>query len=62
VDRLETVADVNGDGRLDILDAYRLALAIEEGGELLAAWDSDGDGTVGAGDVDAVARMAVSLL
>jgi hypothetical protein len=61
-DRGETVGDVNGDGRLDILDAYRLAFTIEEGGELLAAWDADGDGTVGAQDVDTLARMAVSLL
>jgi hypothetical protein len=58
----EFVGDVNGDGRLDILDAYRLAVTLEEGGELLAAWDADGDGSVGVPDVDALARKAVSLL
>lgn len=54
--------DVNGDGRIDILDAYRLAVTLERGGDLLTAWDADGDGMVDPRDVDALARMAVSVL
>ena len=53
--------DVNGDGRLDILDAYRLALDLEQG-QSVARWDADGDGEVGRPDVDTLARRAVSLM
>ena len=45
----------------EIEPAVAAIFCIEEGGGLLAAWDADGDGTVGARDVDTLARMAVSL-
>ena len=62
-------ADIDGNGRVDILDAFRLARHIEARGpadptrsdaaEL--GWDLNGDGRVDQGDVDLVAFAAVRL-
>lgn len=53
-------ADVNRDGRVDVLDAFLLARALDQG--TAPAWgDVDGDGRVDASDVDAVARRAVRI-
>lgn len=54
-------ADVNGDGAVDILDAYALATALEAGRDTPPAADVNRDGTVDSADVDAIARRAVSL-
>ena len=54
--------DVDGSGRVDILDALALARAIES--EDVAAdlpWDMNGDGTVDQRDVDVVAQRAVRI-
>lgn len=53
--------DVTGDGRIDILDAFRLALAMKGGGKTDPAWDADGDGRVDTADVERLARLAVNL-
>lgn len=54
-------ADIDGNGRVDILDALRLARHIEARGPDQAEWDLNGDGQVDRGDVDLVAFAAVRL-
>ena len=53
--------DVDGNGRVDILDAFALARHIEASGERRQHWDVNGDGDVNQVDVDTVAMAAVSL-
>jgi len=57
----ERRADLDGNGRVDILDAFRLARAIESRGPTETEWDVNGDGRVDRDDVDAVAFAAVRL-
>jgi hypothetical protein len=52
--------DVNRDGRVDVLDAFALARALEAGGGR-REWDLNRDGAVDDRDVDAVALAAVAL-
>lgn len=52
--------DVDGSGRVDILDAFLLARKVE-GGPAAAGEDVNGDGVVDRADVDRVAAMAVSV-
>ena len=47
--------------RVDILDAYRLALQLEAGAQPDAQWDKNGDGRVDTADVDWIARASVAL-
>jgi hypothetical protein len=54
-------ADIDGSGRVDILDAFRLARHLESGGPAAAEWDLTGDGRVDREDVDAAAFAAVRL-
>jgi hypothetical protein len=54
-------ADIDGNGRVDILDAFRLARNIEARGPADLRWDLNGDGRVDKDDVDVVARAAVRL-
>jgi len=53
--------DVNGDGCVNILDAFVLAKALERGGARRGEWDWSGDGRVDRADVEWVARAAVSI-
>ena len=53
--------DVNGDGRLDILDALALAQAVERGRPAVPAWDVNADGRVDAADADRVAQRVVTI-
>ena len=53
--------DFDGDGRVNILDAFALARQIESSGEPDREWDMNGDGTVNRADVDRLAMAAVSL-
>lgn len=53
--------DVNGDGRVNILDAFVLAKALETDGERDGEWDLSGDGRVDGADVELLARAAVSV-
>ena len=53
--------DINGDGRIDMLDAYLLAKHIKDGDRLDPRWDMNGDGVIVQRDIDAIAAIAVSL-
>ncbi len=53
--------DIDGSGRVDILDAFLLARHIESAAGPRNDWDMNGDGTVDRTDVDMIARAAVSL-
>ena len=54
-------ADVDGNGRVDILDAFLLARRIEAREALGEELDLNGDGVVDEKDVDAIAQRAVKL-
>ncbi len=54
-------ADIDLNGRVDILDAFKLARHIESDARPDARWDINGDGLVNRTDVDNVARAAVRL-
>jgi hypothetical protein len=54
-------ADVDGNGRVDILDAFRLARSIEAQAPVDERWDLNGDGRLDQDDVDLVASAAVRL-
>lgn len=56
---LTQAADINHDGRVNILDAYVLAQKIKNHEPLDPAWDLNGDGVVDQKDVDLIAGMAV---
>jgi len=53
--------DIDGDGRVDILDAFALARRLKAREALDAACDINGDGAVNRADVDTVATAAVRL-
>lgn len=53
--------DVDGSGRVDILDAYLLALRLERGAGANARLDVNGDGVVDRADVERIARMSVAV-
>ncbi len=55
------VVDFDRNGRVDILDAFKLARQIELASNTGASLDINGDGLVNRGDVDTVAMAAVSL-
>ena len=55
------VEDVNGDGRVDILDAFALARRVESGPTPGRRLDLNRDGRVDRTDVDLVAAAAVRL-
>jgi len=57
----ERRADLDGNGRVDILDAFRLARHVESRGPAAGEWDINNDGRVDRDDVDAVAFAAVRL-
>ena len=53
--------DIDGNGRIDILDAFALARHIERRGAAGGDWDFNHDGRVDQLDIDAVALSAVRL-
>jgi hypothetical protein len=53
--------DIDLNGRVDILDAFKLARHVESAGALDAKWDFNADGQVNRKDVDVVASAAVRL-
>jgi len=54
-------ADVDANGRVDILDAFQLARQIETRGPVAPQWDLNGDGRIDQDDVNLVALAAVRL-
>jgi hypothetical protein len=59
--QLAQIADINHDGRVDILDAYSVARRIARHEPLNSAWDVNGDGVVDQKDVDIIANLAVHV-
>ncbi len=59
--QVAVLGDANADGRVDILDAFVVARAIEHQEKLPPAWDVNGDGVVDQKDVDLIAQMAVNV-
>lgn len=53
--------DIDGSGRVDILDAFTLARHLKAGESIRSEWDINQDGTINQTDVDAVAMTAVQL-
>ena len=53
--------DIDGNGRVNIVDALVLAQGIETPDAVKKEWDVNGDGRVDRVDVDTVAMAAVSL-
>ncbi len=54
-------ADIDANGRVDILDAFQLARRIEAHGPTVPQWDVNGDGRIDKDDVNLVASAAVRL-
>jgi hypothetical protein len=59
--QIARAGDIDGNGRVDIVDAYVVARAIAHHGPLERGWDVNGDGVVDQKDVDLIARMAVRV-
>jgi hypothetical protein len=57
----QVAEDINGDGRVDILDAYLLARRVQNHENILPIWDFNHDGAIDKRDVDVIAVAAVSL-
>jgi hypothetical protein len=55
------LCDIDTSGRVDILDAFALARALEAKNPTRREWDVNGDGVVNRGDVDAIAMSAVRI-
>jgi hypothetical protein len=53
--------DADGDGRVDIVDALRVARSIGHTSTVAPAWDANADGRLDQRDVDAIASTAVRL-
>ncbi|MCZ6655434.1 MAG: dockerin type I domain-containing protein [Planctomycetota bacterium] len=53
--------DIDGNGRVNILDALALARNIKDNRVADRMWDFNGDGLIDRKDVDTVAQSAVSL-
>lgn len=53
--------DVDGNGLVDIRDAFAVARAIQAGHTTVPEWDRNGDGKVDGADVDLIALTAVTL-
>ena len=53
--------DIDENGRVDILDAFKLARFVESAEVTGQKWDFNGDGHVNSKDVDLVASAAVRL-
>ena len=59
---VEVVAgDIDRSGRVDIIDAYALALRLKSGEPVEADWDLNGDGKVDDEDVDEIGRRSVAV-
>jgi hypothetical protein len=56
----ESGPDFDGNGRIDVLDAFHVARGIAAG-HARPEWDFDGNGRVDRGDADELARRAVRV-
>lgn len=55
------VGDTDGNGIVDVRDAFTVARAIDRDGPTLAAWDVVSDGVVDQWDVEFIMSLAVAL-
>jgi len=53
--------DIDRSGRVDILDAFRIAIALDRNEPTESAWDVTGDGLITVADVDTIAQAGVAL-
>ena len=53
--------DVDHNGRVDIIDAYALAVQLRSGQKVDPAYDVNGDGKVDERDVEEIARRSVAI-
>jgi hypothetical protein len=53
--------DVDRNGRVDIIDAYALAVRLRSGQKVDPAYDVNGDGKVDERDVEEIARRSVAI-
>jgi len=53
--------DVDRSGRVDIVDAYALAVRLRDGRTPDSSWDVNGDGRVDQADVEHIATLSVDL-
>jgi hypothetical protein len=53
--------DVDRSGRIDIIDAYALAVRLRSGQKLELVYDVNGDGKVDERDVEEIARRSVAI-
>jgi hypothetical protein len=61
VARTSNPEDIDGNGRVDIRDAFLLARRLETDEQPDLQWDLNGDGLIDRRDVDLVATTAVKL-
>ena len=54
-------ADIDRNGQVNILDAFKLARSLETSQARESQWDINGDGQIDRGDVETIAMVAVSL-
>ena len=59
--QIAQLADIDRDGRIDMLDAYLVGRKIARHEPLDPAWDINGDGVVDQKDVDLIAHLAVQV-
>lgn len=59
--RSSVTGDVDGNGKVNIVDAFCLARGIRDDSDLNPGWDVNGDGAVDDADVHFVAMASVSL-
>ena len=57
----QNVADIDGDGRVDIVDAFVLAKSLHSKSPLKPQWDLNSDGRIDQSDVEIIAQRAVML-
>ena len=53
--------DIDGNGSVDIVDAYLISRRVGNREAVPSSWDFDGNGEIGGADVELVARRAVAL-
>ena len=53
--------DIDQNGRVDIIDAYALAVRLRSGQKLDLSYDVNGDGKVDERDVEEIARRSVAI-
>ena len=54
-------SDIDGNGSVDVLDAYRVASSLGRGEATREEWDVDGSGVIDDADVDWIMARAVRL-